>query len=212
MPEAGEAPFVEEGEQRSVVVLVDGFWGPGGVVGAREGEVAGAPLLGEGGPVCGGEVGGAEADGGGEGGGGGGEGVRGVREEGVRYGFAPVDEGAEDVEEEGFGRVGEGHGGLGCDGLGSGGWGLGGGSLVGWLVGFCENDAAVRGQPCGRCGRYLGSLSRLRKGRMFGVGMFLRHGLDTCFYALPLWAEYRDLVGAMLASMPCRRHRLSRVS
>ena len=41
----------------------------GRVGSAGEYEVAGSPLLGEGGPVFGGEVGGAEADGRGEGGG-----------------------------------------------------------------------------------------------------------------------------------------------
>lgn len=58
------------------------------------------------------------------------------------YGGAPVDDGAEDIEEEGFGRVGEGHGRRASGGKGAG--------LLGradcWLRGR-EHDAAVRGQP-----------------------------------------------------------------
>lgn len=135
-----------------MVVLVDGFGGGGWVVRLCEDGVAGAPLLGEEAPVGGGEVGGAETDDGRQGGCGGGEGVGGAGLEGVRYGGAPVDDCAEDVEEEGFGGVGvDGHGGQVYEGVGVGLCG----ELVGWLVGWLEcwyvdwivgDAAAVRGQ------------------------------------------------------------------
>ena len=102
----------EEFYEALAVVLVDGFEGhTGGVEGLHEVVVGDAPGLGEGGPgdECGGGAGGA-----GEGGGGGVEGFVGRGTEVVRYGGAPVDDGAEDVCEEGFGWVGEGHDGSEC--------------------------------------------------------------------------------------------------
>ena len=77
-PESLEALFLQQADERLVVVLVDGFGGFGGVVRAREVLVAVSPLLGESAPVGGGEEGGAQAYDGGERGGRGGEGGGGV--------------------------------------------------------------------------------------------------------------------------------------
>ena len=46
-PEVGDLPFVEEGAEGGVVVLVDADEGAGWVVRGGEMQIAGAPLLGE---------------------------------------------------------------------------------------------------------------------------------------------------------------------
>lgn len=50
-PQTLQLPFLQQRDERAVVVLVDGFGGLGWVVRAREYEVAVPPLLGEGAPV-----------------------------------------------------------------------------------------------------------------------------------------------------------------
>lgn len=82
-------------------------FGPARVVAAREMVVGVAPLLGE---VAPGDGGGGGARGRGDGAGGVVEGGGGGGGEVRSYRGAPVDDGAEDVGEEGFGGLSEGHG------------------------------------------------------------------------------------------------------
>lgn len=95
-PQAGDAVVVDQRGEGIEVVGVDVFEGGGRVVGACEGEVAGAPFLGEVGPV---DAAGCLAERACGGGGGGGvEGVVGFRGKVVGYCGAPVDDRAEDLE------------------------------------------------------------------------------------------------------------------